>query len=54
MYLQEQCTPLYQAAQNGHINVVKVLMDAKAEIDCICKVRSYVYSCNVVIKCIKF
>ena len=33
------------AAQNCHINVIKVLMDAKAEIDCICKVHYYkIYS----------
>ena len=38
--LQNQCTPLYQAAQNGHSNTVKLLIDENAEVDCICKVNS--------------
>ena len=40
VYLQNQSTPLYQAAQNGHSNTVKLLIDENAEVDCICKVNN--------------
>ena len=40
--LKENCTPLYGAAQGGHIDVVKLLIDGNAEIDCVCKVHSHV------------
>ena len=39
MYLQDQCTPLYVASAKGSNDVVKSLIAANADVNCVCKVR---------------
>ena len=50
MYImQDQCTALYVASQNGHSDVVKSLLDANAEADCVCKVsdvKHHIATCS--------
>ena len=36
---QDQCTPLYAASGNGFNDVVKSLIAANADVNCVCKVR---------------
>ena len=38
VYLQDQSTPLYVASANGFNDVVKSLLAANADVNCICKV----------------
>ena len=38
MYSQDQCTPLYVASARGFNDVVKTLLVANANVNCICKV----------------
>ena len=42
MSLQDQCTPLYVASAEGFNDVVKTLIAAKADVNCVCKVSYYV------------
>lgn len=37
---QETLTPLYWASQKGHTEVVKILLGANADVNCICKVST--------------
>ena len=41
-YLQEQCTPVYVASAKGYNDVVKSLIAANADVNCICKVSCYI------------
>ena len=42
MYLQGWYTPLYVASAKGFNEVVKLLMAANADVNCICKVSCYI------------
>ena len=42
MYLQDQCTPLHVASARGFNEVVKSLIAANADVNCICKVSCYI------------
>ena len=42
MHLQDQCTPLYVASAKGFNEVVKSLIAANADVNCICKVSCYI------------
>ena len=39
--LQEECTPLYYAAERGYNDVVKLLLAAKADPNCVCILSYY-------------
>ena len=41
-YLQDQYTPLYVASAKGFNDVVKSLIAANADVNCICKVSCYI------------
>ena len=41
LYLQNQCTPLYAASEGGFTEIVKLLIAADANVDCICEVSHY-------------
>ena len=45
MYLQDYYTPIFAASAKGFNDVVKSLIAAKADVNCVCKVRKlqYVY-----------
>jgi len=38
MFVKENCTPLYFAARQGHSEVVKLLLQSNADVNCVCKV----------------
>ena len=40
---QNQWTALHKAAENGHVEVVKVLLDAGADVNAVVKVSIYLY-----------
>ena len=42
MYLQDHFTPLYVASARGFNEVVKSLIAANADVNCICKVSCYI------------
>ena len=42
MCLQDQCTPLYAASAEGFNEVVKSLIAANADVNCVCKVSHYI------------
>ena len=44
MHVQNQCTPLYIASSKGFNEVVKSLIAANANVNCICKVRELLYA----------
>ena len=39
--LQDHCTPLYVASTKGFTGIVKLLLAANANVNCICKVSCY-------------
>jgi ankyrin repeat protein len=41
-------TALYQAASEGHVSVVKLLLDAKADVNQANMVRDTFFSCQVI------
>ena len=47
--LQDGATPLNMASQNGHITVVKLLLEAKAEPDLQNKVTFAVVACSALV-----
>ena len=50
VYLQDQCTPLYIASARGFNDVVKMLIAANADVNCICRVSYHVqYRCNAIL-----
>ena len=42
MYLQDWCTPLFVASARGFNDVVKSLIAANADVNCVCKVSCYI------------
>ena len=43
MYLQDYYTPLYVASAKGFNDVVKTLIEANANVNCVCKVSYNMY-----------
>ena len=41
MYSQDHYTPVYAASAEGFNEVVKFLIAANADVNCVCKVRNY-------------
>ena len=41
LYLQNQCTPLHAASEAGFTEIVKLLIAADANVNCICEVSHY-------------
>ena len=50
LLLQDQCTPLYVASTKGFTGIVKLLLAANANVNCICKVSCYKTAHIVVLK----
>ena len=46
MYLQDQYTPLYVASAESFTDVVKTLIAANADVNCVCKVRKLLAVCG--------
>ena len=47
---QDWCTPLYVASGNGFNDVVKTLIAANADVNCVCKVRKLLDVCINLLK----
>ena len=48
VYVQDMCTPLYAASDKGFTDVVKSLIAADANVNCICKVSGHIISCIII------